>query len=476
VTPLLAFQGLDSDDNLAVLGTSFVPASPQGDVGPNHYVQWVNRVFQVFDKTGTPLLPAPLPGNAFWSGFGGPCESDNGGDPFLLYDRFADRWYVQQRTSTNPYRLCLALSTSGDPLGTYYRWEFVIGDHMPDRPSVAFWQDAYYLAFNQLFGGITPAGAGVAALERNAMLAGSSTPTMIYYDLRHVDPRFANIVVAQPLEVPTDNPAPGLFLEWDDSTRFLDMTDSLRIWEFQPDWVNPAASLFGTAGQPNYIVETADLDPKLCYGQPCIPQPSSGEKLSVDPYLAPHAVYDPRQKRLLMAQTVDVDRTDHAVIHWMQLVPADYWGPGLGWGWVVNQQGTFAPDQHHRFAPAIAANLAGTICIAYTVASQTMEPSAALACHSSDDPAGQLGPEILWQPGSGSQDGESAWGPFNRLTVDRTAAVFGQTPSTGGPPAPWPGLRGLERSPTPLVRKSPVAGFTGWSGRPAPGVLSPAPR
>jgi len=35
-------------------------------------------------------------GNALFSGFGGFCESTNNGDPVVIYDHIADRWFLSQ--------------------------------------------------------------------------------------------------------------------------------------------------------------------------------------------------------------------------------------------------------------------------------------------------------------------------------------------------------------------------------------------
>src|SRR5262245_13828272 len=63
----LQFDGTSDDDNQDVVGFRVVPPDTEGDVGLNHYVQWNNLVFKIFDKSGNQLL-GPLPGNAFWDG------------------------------------------------------------------------------------------------------------------------------------------------------------------------------------------------------------------------------------------------------------------------------------------------------------------------------------------------------------------------------------------------------------------------
>jgi len=110
------------------------PPDPVGAVGPNHYVAMANTRFAVYDKSGT-LLMGPSTIKTLWSGFGGNCETRNDGDPIILYDQLADRWLLTQFTTRSPYYNCVALSTSGDPTGSYYRWEVdVPAPRSPRRP------------------------------------------------------------------------------------------------------------------------------------------------------------------------------------------------------------------------------------------------------------------------------------------------------------------------------------------------------
>src|SRR6185295_9362291 len=87
--PLVSFDGTNDDDNAAVNGFRIVPSDTNGDVGPNHYVQFNNQVFEIFNKSGTSLF-GPAAGNTPWAGFGGPCQTNNDGDPIAMYDQLAD--------------------------------------------------------------------------------------------------------------------------------------------------------------------------------------------------------------------------------------------------------------------------------------------------------------------------------------------------------------------------------------------------
>ena len=70
------------------------PPDTNGDVGPNHYMQWNNVQWRVWSKTGTPLL-GPLPGNSFFQP-GTVCGDNNDGDPIIIYDSYSGRWNGSQ--------------------------------------------------------------------------------------------------------------------------------------------------------------------------------------------------------------------------------------------------------------------------------------------------------------------------------------------------------------------------------------------
>jgi hypothetical protein len=88
-----------------------LPPDTNGDVGPNHFVQWVNLSFAVYSKgtstTPPALLYGPAPANTLWSGFGGPCETRNDGDPIVRYDHLADRWVMSQLAVPNSFDMNL---------------------------------------------------------------------------------------------------------------------------------------------------------------------------------------------------------------------------------------------------------------------------------------------------------------------------------------------------------------------------------
>ena len=174
-SPIISFDG-----NPNLCGCS--PPDPNGAVGPNHVVTMSNLHFQIFNKSGTSLF-GPAANNTLWSGFGGGCQTQNAGDPVVIYDQLADRWLLTQFTSSAPYLECVALSQTNDPTGSYYRWSIATGNgnNFPDYPKAGMWPDAYYFSTREFAGGSTFVGVGAYALDRAQALVGNPNPIVISF-------------------------------------------------------------------------------------------------------------------------------------------------------------------------------------------------------------------------------------------------------------------------------------------------------
>src|SRR6266576_2415454 len=185
--PLLTFEGLANADNLALYGFRVAPPDPVGDVGPNHYVEIINLVFAVYDKQGN-RLTGPTKIGDLWTGFAVPDCTDPSGDPVVLYDQLADRWILSQFTTsglddpTKPFWNCVAVSTTGDPTGTYYRYAFETAhfQFFPDYPKYGVWTDSYVITSRE-FGPTIEYGIGVYALEKNKMINGQPARSVRFF-------------------------------------------------------------------------------------------------------------------------------------------------------------------------------------------------------------------------------------------------------------------------------------------------------
>ena len=410
-----SFEGVGNIDQV-------LPPDTNGDVGPNNYVQWVNSHFAVFDKAGNTLL-GPLPGNALWQGFGGPCETHNDGDPVALYDPLADRWFMSQFAifTADGNHQCIAVSQTGDPTGAWYRYDFLVSTtKLNDYPKFGVWPDAYYMSINQ-FEGNSYAGAGAAAFERAAMLAGQPA-RMVFFDEQAANPDFGGQL---PSDVDGINPppagTPNTFLEADDDASGLSATDRLAAWEFHVDWSDPTRSTFGVDGQPNQSLETAPFDSNLCnFNRSCIPQPATSQRLdAISDRLMFRAAYRNYgdHSSIVVNHSVDADGTDHAGVRWYELRSST----GAG-DWGIHQQGTYAPDGDHRWMGSAAMDASGNMAVGFSVSSATTYPSIRIAGRLAGDPLGELAQgETTMQAGSGSQTNPAArWGDYSMLSVDPT--------------------------------------------------------
>src|SRR5207247_1754382 len=243
--PLLTFEGLSNEDNFNIFGFRVNPPDPNGEVGPNHFVEMINLVFAVYDKAGN-LLAGPIDTGSLWTDFAIPDCTDPSGDPVVLYDQFMDRWLLSQFTTsglsdpTKPFWNCVAISTSGDPTGTYYRYAFETKNFQffPDYPKYGVWTDSYVLTTRE-FGPTVEYGIGVYALEKNKMVNGQPARAVSFF-LDGNDPAVLPLIGDGLLPVDVDgkqkpmaDAAIPLVGTQDDGGPYGATTDALNIWDLR---------------------------------------------------------------------------------------------------------------------------------------------------------------------------------------------------------------------------------------------------
>ncbi|MDX2153312.1 MAG: hypothetical protein SFV54_21385 [Bryobacteraceae bacterium] len=388
------------------------PPDTTGDIGPNHYVQWVNLRYSVYTLTrdsNNQILAFnlvsgfPKNGNAIWQGFGGRCESDNDGDPIVQYDQLADRWVLTQfAVSAQPYTQCVAVSTSPDPTGTYHRYAYSYGREFPDFPKLGVWPNAYYITYNMFRNGRTFTGARVCAFERAQMLAGGAARQLCASTTSAASLLPADLE-GTTLPLGTANPLLAI-----NSSQLL----SLR---FTVNWATAAGTLTAPAAVPGVAAFS-----RACGGGTCIPQPgttrtldSLGDRLN---YRLSYRNFG-GQERLLVNHAVTA--ANATGIRWYVLTGAV--GQNVSTATpVISQQGTYAPTSDYRWMGSAAMDKTGGIAIGYNVSNATtIRPSIRYAYRGPSDPVGTLGGENSILVGTGSQTGTlSRWGDYSTISVD----------------------------------------------------------
>lgn len=402
-----SFVPTTSGLNIAGVGNGdygFIPnAAPpdtNGAVGATQYVQWVNESFAVFNKTTGALLYGPVAGNTLWSGFGGGCETNNDGDPVVQYDKAANRWILTQfSVSTKPYLQCVAVSTTSDATGTYYRYAFA-QPNFNDYPKLGVWPDGYYISYN-MFSGNTFVGGRACVMDRSAMLAGGAATQQCF----QLSATFGGLLPSD-LDGSTAPPvgSPNFYMSFGNDSASLD------IWKFHTDFAAPANSSFVRTNIPAPPFAVA------CNGGgTCIPQPGTNQQLD--------SLADRLMHRLAYRNF-----GDHEAIVLNHSVSA---GSSVGVRWyevrdlstspTVYQSGTYAPDSAYRWMGSAAMDKLGNIAIGYSASSTGLYPGIRYTGRAPTDPLGTLQAENILVSGSGSQTaGLSRWGDYSAMTIDPT--------------------------------------------------------
>src|SRR5258708_3412604 len=158
--PTSSFDGLD----FATWGAGH-PPDTNGDVGPTYYIQTINTSVGIYQKSdGTRVAAFTFNTLMSQGNFGNLCDTNNFGDPVVLYDSFEDRWVITDFAFTldgsnnvvAPTFQCFAVSKSGDPVaGGWNFYSIQINNALGDYPKFGVWTDGIYMSAN-----LFTAGAG----------------------------------------------------------------------------------------------------------------------------------------------------------------------------------------------------------------------------------------------------------------------------------------------------------------------------
>lgn len=397
------FDGIKNSDN----GGSVAPPDTDGDVGILHYVQSVNNKMKVYDKFGNPIY-GPVPNSIIWDGFTGPWTGTNDGDPVVLYDENANRWLISQfavNTGDGSQWELIAISTTGDPTGTYYRYAFEFDD-MPDYPHFGIWPDAYYMSINRF--PVNPNGGyghGAVAFERDLMIDGDPNARIVLFELGP-DEAWSQL----PADCDGNFPplgTPNYFISITDDNTYWP-TDGLKIYEFHVDWDDPTNSTFTNS----LLLDVAAFNSTFSQG---IEQPNNQNLATLSDRLMYRVQYKNfgGHESMVLNHTVNTG-SDHAGIRWYELrrTTGD---------WQVHQQGTYAPDTDNRWMASIAMNDFGDIGLGYSVSSDATYPSIRVTGRSEGDPLGVMTyNEMSIYEGIEAQNNIDRWGDYSMMSVDPT--------------------------------------------------------
>lgn len=455
-------QGFTGPQGRAVLRN---PSDNTLAVGRDHIVQIVNSRLAIFARAGSRydstgrVLYGPVPTNTVFRGAGGACEARNSGDAVVRHDQLADRWLIvmpvfqrsvwraddpvapragEPAVASRPvrrgqpgaavplfvpapvndsvaprppaprdsgaYAMCYAISATADPLGSYYRYEFV-RPLFPDYPRPAVWPDGYYV----------PTSTGDDVIEKHAcvvdrarMLRGeeASEQCVVIADVN-----FLNNVDLDGTVLPPDG-APNIMLAAGGSQLRHRLQDSVLLaWTFHVDWSDIART---TVSGPTAIAVAPYH--YLCNGQltNCVPQPGTDRRLDAQgDKLMARVVYRRIGARESIVAVHSVDAGTSGGVRWYELlVERDR-------TLRVAQQGTYAPDSSFRWMGSPAIDRFGNIGIGYSFGGTPFFAGQRFAARRRSDPRGQLTlREQVLIDGGAAQATTLRWQDYTQTAVD----------------------------------------------------------
>ena len=429
-------------------------------VGPNHVMQTVNTRMAIFDKTGKPLY-GPVPNNTVFKGFGGACESTNNGDTVVRYDQLADRWlivmptfrrgeprpdqpeppragepakfsvpgqpnqpgaaaklFVPPRQTDQPpqprgqrppeskgvYSMCYAVSATSDPMGEYYRYEF-LRPLFPDYPRPAIWTDGYYIPTST---GDDVIQKHACVAERDKMLWGEpAREQCVIID----GVNFLNNADIDGKQLPPPGAPNIMMAAGGTQLKNVFEDDGIFVWKFKVDWQNPANTKLSA---PEKIAVAPYR--YLCDGQltNCVPQPGVQTRLdSQGDKIMARLVYRRIGNRESLVAVHSVNTSAGAGgVRWYEFrVNKDR-------SVRVHQQGTYAPDGFYRWMASPAMDRFGNIGIGYSFGGAPNFAGQRFAARRANDPPGKLTlRETVLAEGAAAQT-VMRWQDYTQTAID----------------------------------------------------------
>ncbi len=388
------------------VASGFRPFDPSGAAGVTYYIQMINATtYTIYNKSdGTEVLSGTL--GDLWT-----PATGNAGDPIVLYDKEAGRWFLSQFGNSN--EMFIAISQTGDPTGAWYTYTFTSPD-FPDYLKFSAWQDGYYMTANYA--------QKIFAFNRDKMLAGDGTAEAVYQTF---SPPQSGFFVPLPADA-SDGLMPGagtpcpVFSYSDDGWGGGNI-DAVNIYNASVDWgtldmtVTSAGAIPTDAFDASYDSNWLD-----------IPQPGTTQKLDG---IGGCLMYRAQWKKWTGYNSV--------VLSWAVKISADQ--RGIFWcelrqsqaddTWSMYQQGIYAPGTDYYWMSSAAMNDMGDIALCYAKANGTdTYMSLAYTGRKAGDALGTMTlAETVVQAGESSQTSSKRDGDYAQTSLDPDGVTFWHT-------------------------------------------------
>jgi len=398
------------------------PPDPNGDVGPNHYIEAVNDAIGIYNKTGT-LLAAFTEDN-LWSGVGTtPCNGKSQGDPVVIYDWLADRfiltWFAFNVNASfdpvSPFYQCIAASKTADPVAGGY-WLYAIrmdlggagfppvGD-LNDYGKFGLWHDCLYMATNEFSAApnFNYDGVAYASFSRSDLYGGLLLTSAMGY----IGPA-SNVFTM----VPSNNQATGANAAQPGTPNyFVSQSGSSFALEVRKFTAGTNCGAGGSFGGPTNVSEAS----YTFQSGAIVPQPNTTHTLDM---IDDRVMQKVQYRKIAGVESLWVTHpvgtgSGTTAMQWAQI--------NVTGGTVATtpvQQQIYAPDTTlYRFMGSLAVDKKGNMALGYTTSNATAPnfPSIAYSGRLATDPLNTLPQtEVQLIAGGGSQANTCGGGPCDR--------------------------------------------------------------
>jgi hypothetical protein len=318
----------------------------------------------------------------------------------------ARRFRQRPPEEKGPYSMCYAVSTSPDPLGSYYRYEF-LRPLFPDYPRPAVWPDGYYV----------PTSTGDEVIQKHAcvadrahMLRGEpATEQCVIID-------GVNFLNTSDLDgsVPPPTGAPNVILAAGGTQLHGVFDDSaIYAWQLSVNWSDSSKTRL--MGPQKIAVAPYHY---LCDGQltTCVRQPGTDQHLDAqgDKLMARVVYRNLNGRESIVAVHSVATRAGGGGVRWYEFTvsPSDR-------ALRLRQQGTYAPDSFYRWMASPAIDRDGNIGIGYSFGGSPNFAGQRFAGRLANDPLGTLTVhETVLAEGAAPQTNTMRWEDYTQTALD----------------------------------------------------------
>src|SRR5262245_27377658 len=294
------------------------------------------------------------------------------------------------------YAMCYAISTGPDPLGSYYRYQFV-RPLFPDYPRPAVWPDGYYVPTST---GDTVIQKQAFVVDRAKMLKGEDATEqgLIIDGVNFLNNSDVDGKQLPPLGAPNVMIAAG-----GTQLKGILEDDGIYVWKFHVDWEDPSKTKLDgpmkIAVAPYHYMGGGQLTR-------AVPQPDTDRRLD--------AQGDKIMQRLVYRRIGD--RESIVAVHSVNTEAA---GGGVRWyefridpkrNVTLYQQATYTPEGNYRWMASAGMDKDGNIGIGYSYGGPQAPAGQRFAARLANDPKGQLTlKETVLVEGEGAQTTTLRW-------------------------------------------------------------------